>query len=129
MHRSEPRDHAILRRRLRALIHDLRSLEKATAVGKRSQRWTVRAPLAQQLRTLEQMDHDMTAIGLTRRVWSLGQATVPVLEALAGKATRGNVAATEAAERVRSSLAAFERELVLVAEGRDASSAPGDSAT
>lgn len=78
-----------------------------------------RQTLDMQLQSLRVVDGELHERVVTRRVWSLGEATVPVVRALLKAAGKPKIGLPEGVvEQAQSSIAGLRRELIRFAEGR-----------
>lgn len=81
----------------------------------------LRSNLDLQLHTLREVEHDLlTGNGPNRRIWSLGQASIPVLNSLLNGVERAGAesAVAELVARCRLSVADMNDALTQFAEGR-----------
>lgn len=104
---------------LKQAIADVQSVTIVVAGSEAKLRDMYRSNLSLQLESLRQMEREMRSGTLSRRNWSLGLATVPVITSLL-KAIKTSPEGVEreALERCQASAKALYSELIVYAEGR-----------
>lgn len=104
---------------VRAAASDLRRLVQAIETNETPVQKSVRLNLDVQLSGLRVLDQELETGKPGRRVWSLGQAAMPVLPILLTSVTRqAPTLDPELVARCRTSIAALGEALVSSAEGR-----------
>ena len=107
--------HAAVQQTIRDVEAVLQALDSNDADLRGHQRQT----LDMQLQSLRVVDGELHERVVTRRVWSLGEATVPVVRALLKAAGKPKIGLPEGVvDRALGSVAGLRRELIRFAEGR-----------
>ena len=107
--------HEAVQRAIRDVEAVMAALDSNDADLRAHQRQT----LDMQLQSLRVVDGELHERVVTRRVWSLGEATVPVVRALLKAAGKPKIGLAEGVvEQAQSSIAGLRRELIRFAEGR-----------
>jgi len=101
------------------VIRDLEAVLNAAELLDAPLRPNHRSTIDLQLRSLRLVDGELHERVVTRKVWSLGEATVPVLRSMLNGAGKPRVGLPkEVVDRAQASVAQLRVELIRFAEGR-----------